>query len=498
MKVGEESEPNYWKTKHRNAVREMEAQERAWHALEHILRRLVTRLCAAAIGFDTRLDAEVTRLSRAIRDEAPATELEMLFSTLSKAIAALPDPAAATQPTQLMALPTPRSAAARVTAPAPVAAAAPEHVSPPAAAPEPAAEPVVAPAITIEKRWEATIAAVASLLARLSPSEAPNAMAQALLVELQQAESDLILASIVERAADLVRERADRLTRERVEAATLLTEVTRRLDEVASFITSDSGDQRARIDDAESLNQRVMTDVRELADEARDATDLAPLRLLIAKRMDSISTQVREYRAREESRFLEHSARTTKLSKKVSDLTRKTRVLESDLDSERQRARIDALTGVANRSSFDERLSEEIARWKRAGTAVSVLFWDIDHFKSINDSFGHSAGDRVLREVARCFADRLRGSDFIARFGGEEFVTLLIGTPTSGAMKVADDLRQAVAALRMHFRGKPVSVTVSCGVTEIRSGDSSEAVLDRADVALYKAKEGGRNLCVAA
>ncbi len=295
-----------------------------------------------------------------------------------------------------------------------------------------------------------------------------------------------------------MRERSDRLTRERLEAGALLTQVTRRLDDVAAFIAAGTGDRRATFDDAEHLNTKVLAEVREMSDEARAATDLAPLQALIATRMDSISTQVRDFRMREESRFLEHSARTENLSKQVSELTRQTRTLEADLDKERQRARIDALTGVANRASFDERLAEEITRFQRSGTPVAVLYWDIDHFKSINDNFGHSAGDRVLREVARCFAGRLRGSDFVARTGGEEFVTLLVGSPTSGAMKVADDLRLAIGALRMHFRGTPVPVTVSCGVTELRSGDTAEAVLDRADSALYKAKDGGRNVCIAA
>jgi diguanylate cyclase len=201
---------------------------------------------------------------------------------------------------------------------------------------------------------------------------------------------------------------------------------------------------------------------------------------------------------REESRFLEHSARTETLARQVTELTRQTRELESSLDKERLRARIDALTGVANRAAFDERIADEIARFQRAGTPVAVLYWDIDHFKRINDTFGHSVGDRVLREVARCFATRLRGTDFVARIGGEEFVTLLIGSNGDGAIKVANDLREAVGALRMHYRGTPVPVTVSCGVTDLRNGDSAEGVLERADAGLYKAKDGGRNLCIAA
>lgn len=486
MSEDEEYKVKYWKSKHRDAMREMDAHEASWKTLEQILRRLVTRLCTSAMGADSRLDAELNRISTANRRSAAAPELELLHDALAKAIAELPD-----TPRPTVSVSSSRPSASGTTSTITLAAA-------PAVAPAVAAvaAPVAAPAPPT--RWEASIAAVGALLARLSPADAPNALAQALLADLQQAESDIALARIIERAADLVRERSDRLTRERLEAGALLTQVTRRLDDVAAFISAGTGDRRATFDDAEHLNTKVLAEVQEMSEEARAATDLAPLQALIATRMDSISTQVRDFRMREESRFLEHSARTESLSKQVSELTRQTRALEADLDKERQRARIDALTGVANRASFDERLAEEITRFQRSGTPVAVLYWDIDHFKSINDNFGHSAGDRVLREVARCFAGRLRGSDFVARTGGEEFVVLLIGSATSGAMKVADDLRQAIGALRMHFRGTPVPVTVSCGVTELRNGDTAEAVLDRADSALYKAKDGGRNVCIAA
>jgi diguanylate cyclase len=286
--------------------------------------------------------------------------------------------------------------------------------------------------------------------------------------------------------------------RERRSAATLLTEVTSRLNDVAAFIASGDSDRHASREAGESLNTKVMSDVRQLSDEAKSATDLGPLRQLIAARVDSISSQVRVFRDREEARYRAHTERTAKLSQQVKDLTSKSASLESDLEKERQFARIDALTGVANRAAFDERLREEIARLRRGGAPVSLLCWDLDHFKSINDQFGHVVGDRVLREVAACFVGRMRSTDFIARLGGEEFVTLLIGTAAAGALKVADDLRQAVADLRMHCRGTPVTVTVSCGITQLLGDDASETALERADVALYRAKDSGRNTCIAA
>jgi diguanylate cyclase len=156
------------------------------------------------------------------------------------------------------------------------------------------------------------------------------------------------------------------------------------------------------------------------------------------------------------------------------------------------------LTGIANRKSFEERFAHEIAQKPRAALAMVMLLWDLDNFKLINDSYGHRAGDRVLQSVASCFMAAARGNDFVARIGGEEFVMLLSGAKLQQAMLVANQVRSAVEALRFHFRGTPVRVTVSCGLTEVKENDAADAAFDRADGALYRAKRGGKNLCVAA
>jgi diguanylate cyclase len=156
------------------------------------------------------------------------------------------------------------------------------------------------------------------------------------------------------------------------------------------------------------------------------------------------------------------------------------------------------LTGIANRKSFEERFAHEISQQPRADLAVVMLLWDLDNFKVINDSYGHRAGDRVLQSVAACLMAAVRGNDFVARIGGEEFVMLLSGTKIAQAMLIANQVRSAVEALRFHFRGTPVRVTVSCGLTELQEHDAAEVAFDRADSALYRAKHNGKNVCVAA
>jgi diguanylate cyclase len=183
---------------------------------------------------------------------------------------------------------------------------------------------------------------------------------------------------------------------------------------------------------------------------------------------------------------------------RIADLERETQELCRRLDDEKQGARLDPLTRLANRKSFEERFAEEMKRRADRSLPVAMLLWDIDDFKLINDSYGHRAGDRVLQTVASCLLSGLRAEDFVARIGGEEFVVIMTGQGADIALRVANELRAAVQALRFHFRGTPVRVTVSCGVTELRHDDAPETVFDRADAALYRAKREGKNLCIAA
>jgi diguanylate cyclase len=155
----------------------------------------------------------------------------------------------------------------------------------------------------------------------------------------------------------------------------------------------------------------------------------------------------------------------------------------------------DPLTGCFNRLAYQERSEAEEARWLRYGSALSLIVFDLDRFKSINDTFGHRAGDEVLKTIAQIAGNQLRKVDFFARYGGEEFVAVLPETPLAAALTVAEKVRRAVEAFRFHSRGQPVPLTLSCGVAQLAEGDGIETAFERADKALYLAKAGGRNRC---
>lgn len=151
----------------------------------------------------------------------------------------------------------------------------------------------------------------------------------------------------------------------------------------------------------------------------------------------------------------------------------------------------DELTGVYNRHFFNEVLDEEIKRAQRYQSPFSLISFDVDHFKSVNDDFGHDIGDQVLKKLATEVAQSLRETDKLCRIGGEEFCVLMPETELAEAEYTAERLRLAVQAISYSDVTRPV--TISLGVTKLNRWDNSATLYKRADVALYKAKDKGRN-----
>ncbi len=157
-------------------------------------------------------------------------------------------------------------------------------------------------------------------------------------------------------------------------------------------------------------------------------------------------------------------------------------------------ARIDALTGLSNRGTFEQALEKMMERSKRTGAPLSLLLCDIDHFKKVNDTYGHPFGDEVLRTVGAILAEEVRAIDLAARYGGEEFVLLLEDCDISDAYRLAERIRIRIAARQFSFEGRPVHVSMSFGLAVYPAdAEGGKMLIDCADRALYRAKERGRN-----
>lgn len=172
------------------------------------------------------------------------------------------------------------------------------------------------------------------------------------------------------------------------------------------------------------------------------------------------------------------------------DLTEYKR-LQSHLEN---MANTDSLTGLSNRQAFLHRAEKEFSRARRYARPLSAVMIDVDHFKAINDRYGHAVGDTVLRQVSAICQCNLRGSDLLGRIGGEEFVLLLPDTPLSNAIYVAERMREQLAKTPIDIDGLVITTTASFGVASISDNDINfNGVLERADVAMYHAKHDGRN-----
>ncbi len=192
---------------------------------------------------------------------------------------------------------------------------------------------------------------------------------------------------------------------------------------------------------------------------------------------------------------------TKKIELSLRESTQEIELLKGELDSARKQATVDSLTGLNNRRGFDQVLNNAIESVKAGDTSFCLMIIDIDHFKAVNDTHGHLVGDKVLVGIARHIFNQMRGSDFLCRYGGEEFAVILPDTPITGAFSLAEKLRKLVASLRLKHTKTGVQIgntTISIGVACFQVDESREELIQRCDKALYRAKSLGRNKTVLA
>lgn len=185
-----------------------------------------------------------------------------------------------------------------------------------------------------------------------------------------------------------------------------------------------------------------------------------------------------------------------KVKQHYKELGKRNAELEHALQRIEELAMRDELTGVFNRRFLMETIRNEKLRCDRTGNAFTLCVLDVDHFKQVNDRYGHLAGDRVLQAIAETASGALRQTDYFGRYGGEEFALVLTGTMADGAQVMAERVRGMIAALDFSAISPGFRVTVSIGIAEARRGEDPGATFKRADDALYLCKEGGRNRCI--
>lgn len=244
---------------------------------------------------------------------------------------------------------------------------------------------------------------------------------------------------------------------------------------------------------ARELDTALREQVGGLHSSVVSATELDQLKQVVEGRLNGLLSTMDQYQRQRGDTDQALTDRLHTLVERVASMELEAKGFRDHLEEQRQKALTDPLTGLPNRAAWDERLELEMARWQRYGGDLLVGIVDIDHFKRINDNYGHLAGDKVLKIIADELSKRLRKTDFMARFGGEEFTLLIPSTPLAGAQQLLETLRTAIEACPFHFKGERVTITLSAGLSAFVSGERAEVVFERADQALYRAKRAGRN-----
>jgi len=244
------------------------------------------------------------------------------------------------------------------------------------------------------------------------------------------------------------------------------------------------------------LTELMGGQINTLQDSVLQTNSLTILKSLLTDRLGELNKTVASFTELEEGRAREAEERTERVIGKFNKLESEMLDLKSSLHKAHEQAFVDALTGIKNRRAFDERIGLEFKRWQRSKEPLVLAVMDIDHFKKINDTYGHPIGDKVLRTISQLIDKKVRDSDFFGRVGGEEFALIFTSSELDNVVKRLNQFRESIESCKFGSKGKRIVITMSVGCAMFREGDTSDDVYERADKALYKAKQMGRNKCL--
>ncbi|NQZ32957.1 MAG: GGDEF domain-containing protein [Oceanospirillaceae bacterium] len=332
------------------------------------------------------------------------------------------------------------------------------------------------------------------LLGLISPSKTNLVRYKVLITELEQGlELDKIPEVINKITSFLETEKATKGE----DFSNYLQSLNKQLSEVQGFIS------KTQIVDSNSAKIRSVADgairdsVINIRESVAQATQIEVLKEELSVQLSHIVGAVDSIKAEEVKREDSLLASYNALKLRVNIMEKEAEKVQDFIVEERKQARLDALTGLPNRTAYNEIMAHQIEQFGRYQKQLTLVICDLDHFKRVNDSYGHLAGDKVLSLVAKILDKGTRNADFVTRYGGEEFAVILPSTNATQAAEAMNKIRRLLCKSPFNFRGEPISISMSFGVSEAVVGDGIESLFLRADAALYKAKENGRNnVCI--
>lgn len=517
-----------WKQKYLDCLDRLETHEKQWRSTETLLKQGLTRVALAAQGLAPDLDDNLTRLRKTIRGDIDQDHLEAVIEDLSGSVKHLDEQRSgkivATRPQDLLShwlgsLSFPRELNTRLDDLRRTIGQAANIAQMEAPLRQ------LAALVNEALHHESGGGKSKSLFQRLfggseaSPSESPcvglplsdfciqlldtlslpaelSDEVEALKDRLAEGLPDDAIASTLTAIADLISAMRRQMESENKELQDFLRQLTEHLQDIDQNLAGTQSQQRAATDSGYRIGAEVHAQVKHIETTVEAAPESSQLKQQIQTRLDAIRAHLDEYQQVEEERQQQLEERLTLLNTRIHSMESEGEQLRRRLQEKHEQAVHDPLTGLYNRLAYDERMTQELARWKRYNQPLVLMVIDVDHFKQVNDRYGHKAGDKALTLIADQLRNNLRESDFLARFGGEEFVVLMPGTELDPARVAADKLLIAVKQCQFHYQAKQVPITISAGLAQLREGDNSEKFFQRADQAMYRAKAAGRNCCL--
>lgn len=315
-----------------------------------------------------------------------------------------------------------------------------------------------------------------------------------LMNELESTSPDLDqLGLLFQSSTLLIKQMKQSIQAEQKQTEYFLQQLANKLIQINNSLGQFSGSIEETYQVGHLIAEQFEKNIASLRISVDKSETLEELKNDVSQGLDTFNTQFGSYQKKEQARHLQLSSENNKAMAQLAALEQQRKELSAAVAQERKNAKRDRLTALNNRWAFDTQLEIHYKQWQKESGNLVIAFFDIDHFKKINDTHGHKVGDQVLKAVASILKQDIGEIGFLARYGGEEFVAIFTKKTSHEVFTLVEKLRQNIASKKFKSSADTLRLTLSCGVAEYKKGDVLDAAVVAADQALYQAKDKGRN-----
>ncbi len=291
----------------------------------------------------------------------------------------------------------------------------------------------------------------------------------------------------------IVKKYIDSISSRNLELEEFMSQTMQYLSETEKHMSTELSSHKDKYDSDRKFEDSISSNINTIKDDFNTGGDISKIKETVLGKISNINKGIEKNREQDLQRLQETEKILETMSNRIVDIKSEADELKKRAEEIESESIHDKLTGLHNRKAYDDKVLETLANMDRYDIPSTLLFCDIDHFKKINDTFGHKVGDLTLKKISSLLKGKLRINDFIARYGGEEFAIILPHTSIENASKAAQGILSDISEAVFSYKDQNISLSISIGISSFRKDDDINSILDRADKALYLAKNSGRN-----